>query len=337
MNLHSNVSIAIFLGLKLLLASCIVQAQGVGGSQFVGTARITLVPNIESQALDNQIEASFYLDAMYLEKFGVGFGYINQTLSFANDDEISNDIFHYSARYSAFPQFLPGKLSFVFGGYHQENNDYTVETTTTSASSSGGGPGSGSDSGSGRTSRSIIRNVSTLDVINPELQFLNYSKTFYLDLGYANSDYHSSEQELVDLEVEQWTATIGFALNQQYDWLQIRLYAIDLSNDMRSSGVDKTESAILSWTHWLRNKPARLESITLKALVGERIYAVDSEIRKVFNLADLQKGGLVFGTNWSLSESTRLYLYAGYEAYEDLADAEDYNSAFADAGISYRW
>lgn len=311
-----------------LLWVCSVQAQSPLSVQT--TARLTLFPSIGSETLDQQYEAGAFFDVAYLEKFGAGVGLVYQDQRYSNNDKISNQLYHYKLWYAAYPESLPGSLNFALSAYRQENSDYRIETTTTG---SGAGPGMGSR----RITSTVTRSSDSLDIINPEIFFLNYDKSLYFDIGYASSEYRSSEVDIGNLDVRQWTASGGFALNERYDWLQLRGYYIDLSNDQRSPGTDSTAAALLSWTHWLKSLPARLESITLKALFGRRIYAVDSEIRKVYNLSDVEKGNISFGSHWRFSEDTRLYLYLGYEAFEDLADEQDYNSVFVDMAISTRW
>lgn len=321
-------------GLQLFCPVLYAQSLDLRASTFV-----TFIPNANSAALDRQYELRAFFDASYLDKYGAGVGYIYQNQRYNNSDEIGNDLFHVDVWYSAYPELLPGRMTFMLGAYRQQDSDYQVETTTLSPSAGGPGPGSNMGNGmrSGRVSTSVTRSTDSLDVFNPEVSFLNYNKTFYLDLGYARSDYQSTAEEIGDLQVTQWSATTGFAFNERYDWLQARIYRIKLSNDVRSPGTDATNAAVLSWTHWLKSRPAKLESLTLKALLGKRIYAVDSEIRKVYNLTDLEKGSIIVGTNWAISEATKLYVYGGYETFEDLADEEDYNSAFIDLGLSIRW
>ncbi|MDQ7057061.1 MAG: hypothetical protein Q9N62_00775 [Ghiorsea sp.] len=128
----------------------------------------------------------------------------------------------------------------------------------------------------------------------PQLSFLNYQKTFYVDLGYAKSTYANG------LQVDQLTPTLGFAFNQGSDWLQTRSYLIQTSDAALAQGVSTTQAVEFKLTHW--TAPGSIFSqLFANVLLGERVFAVDGDAAAVYSLADAQQGGASFGLSWASS------------------------------------
>ena len=167
---------------------------------------------------------------------------------------------------------------------------------------------------------------------------MNYNKTLYLDLSYAASEYKTSDTTVGNLKVDQWSPAIGFGFNEQYDWLQFRLFYVDLSSDLRTPGTDNTLAASAGWTHWFKQPrflSAQKFNVTL--LLGERLYGVDSDARKIYNLTDMQTGSAILGIHWGKNDDVNIYVYSGYEKFRDIASNDNYNSLFIFTGISTLW
>lgn len=291
--------------------------------EFTGTANISFESYLKANTLHGMYEASAFIDTTVESNSGVGIGYIHQNQGLSNQDDIVNDILYINAWHNWFPESLPGKINFTLN--HYNGSDSSSQSNTT--------PG---NTNSRPVSVSSFRD--SLEIFNPVLSFINYSKTFYTDISFAQSKYTSTEISVNNLTVNQWSPAIGFSLNQQYDWIQLRAHSIDLSNDARTPGTSDTRAHSISWTHWYeKNQASKLSHTTVTLLNGERLYGVDHESRKIYNLTDMQTGSITFGATWKRNAQSDWYLYSGYEQYKDVANNEQYNSLFIYTGITNRW
>lgn len=296
-----------------------------------GSGQILLKNYTGSLQLDHFLGLGAFLSGDYLERGGFGVGYsVNHTnyksgLS-SGLQETNENILFLSGRANFHPDQLPGKLTLRMDGYL--GNDamrYQVSTPT---------PG---PMGGGSAQRSI-----TVDdeffVLNPILSFLNYGKTLYLDLGYAYSNYRSEDSSTDDIDISQWTPTVGIGFNRAYDWLQLRGYFIDLSSSNRVGDQDSTSALEAKWTHWFSaDAPLSLHSVRFTFIAGERIYAVDSDACSLCNVPDLQTGLVSFAAEWKLSEQNSVQLQVGYESYKDVVMNDRYTSTYLYGYLSRSW
>lgn len=223
--------------------------------------------------------------------FTVGYNYTVVRLKAPTDDIKQNNLF-LSGRLNFTPDALPGRLTGRLDVHFANNDDPTG-------------------------------NTDEVTVIAPQISFLSYDKNLYLDLGYARSNYQN------DLDLDQWTPTVGIGMNQGADWLQGRVYYIRSSNSARSQGKSQTTALEAKYTHYFGpNGPLALSNVQLGGLFGERIYAVDGDAGVLYNLADLQKGSLTFGGQWAFSESSHLLLMGGVEKYRNEIISDSYNNVF---------
>jgi hypothetical protein len=333
----------------LCLPGSLVHAEAVEPMQLETSAIVSFDSLAQSVALTGQYEVSLFLDVTYLENKGIGIGFIRQDQGQDNNDDIVNNIMHYNAWFSCYPEVLPGKVSFALNYYHGSESIHGVSGSGGSGANpgpgAGPGPGSGPAPGPGPGSSkpspatvTVTAFTDSLDIINPVLSFINYPKSLYLDIGYASSKYKASDTGVGDLTVSQWSPAVGFAFNDQYDWLQLRYYSIDLSNDTRTPGVNHTHAGSLSWSHWLKKDSNRIpDNVTVSVLTGKRLYAVDHDIRKVYNLTDMQTHSYIVGANWNIGVSSDVYIYTSYEQYKDVTNNDNYSSLFLYTGITTRW
>ena len=190
----------------------------------------------------------------------------------------------------------------------------------------------------GGTSQKTITVDDDFAVVNPMLSFLNYAKTFYADLGYAYSSYRSADSSIDDIDVVQWSPTLGLGFNRAYDWLQLRGYFIDLSSSNRVGAKDATSALEANWTHWFSaDALLNLHNVRLTVLTGERIYAVDSDACSLCNVPDQQTGLVSVTAEWKLSEKTHVLFQGGYESYESLLLNESYSSTYLYGYLSRIW
>lgn len=243
-----------------------------------------------------------FVSADYLDKFGFTLGYNRTQIDFkGNIKDIDQDTFYASARTFVTPSSLDGKLKLRLDFYNVDNNDPT-------------------------------RNTDEGRIVAPQISYTPFNKNWYVDLGYTHSNYSG------DLSLEQWTPTVAFALNNQYDWIQIRGYFIDSSNSARTQGEGNTEALEAKWTHYF--KPGAVFGVDrfyATGLIGNRMYAVDSDAASVYNLSDIQKGSLSLGAEWDLSDSWNVLFIAGAERYENQTINDSYENRYAYLNISKKW
>lgn len=190
----------------------------------------------------------------------------------------------------------------------------------------------------GGSSKKTVSLEDKILVMNPIVSFLNYAKSFYAGFGFAFSNYRSDVSGTDDIDIVQWTPTIGIGFNRAYDWLQLRAYLIGLSSSNRVADKDSTSALETKWIHWFSaDAPLNLHSARLTVLAGERIYAVDSDAYSLANVPDLQTGAISVGAEWKLSEPTSLLLQGGYEMYESLLLNDRYGSAYMYLYLSKNW
>jgi len=314
----------------LMIISGPLYAENENAWYMSASANINFSAFSKSENLDTQTELSFFIDADYLENYGLSAGLIYQNQGQNSFNDISNSIFFLGGRYHIYPESLPGKLSLSLDAYRESENT-TVKTTRTEAT----GPGPG-----GTPTMTITTELinDSMEIFNPAISFLNYAKTFYVDLGYTQSKYGSTDPAIGVLTVKQWTPTVGFSFNDQYDWLQFRYYIIDLSNDARSPGVTKTTAGEFKLTHWTKKKEnSSLDNVQFILLTGKRLFAVDRDARKVYNLADMQTSTFSMGGNWKPASKNEFYIYAGVENYEDPFSNQNYSNIFLYSGYKKYW
>ncbi len=254
-----------------------------------------------SSQRQSMVNGGILIHADHLDTSGLSVGVNATKLSFRGGKALNQQSYFVSARHKLFFDALPGPLTLSLSGHWINNNDVTTNTD----------------------------NVS---VIAPQLSWINYAKTWYLDLGYARSRYNNN------LHVDQYTPTLGLGFRQGADWLQLRGYLIHFSNPLRAQNKRQTSAADVKYSHWFSPgafyKP---ENMQLGGLFGERMYAVDNDAAAVYNLADIQQGSLSLAAQWRLSEASSLMLMLGNERYLDNTRAERYNNRFAWLNISQNW
>jgi hypothetical protein len=245
------------------------------------------------------ISGGIYIHANH-KNGGISLGYNRSRIDFKfGIGDIFQEDYYASGRLHFKPAVLEGELTTRFDFYRINNND----------------PGNYTDD--------II-------ILAPQISWINRSRTVYLDVGYARSIYRR------DLDVDQFTPTIGFAFNDGYDWIQLRTYLIKSSNSLRSQGKAETVAVDAKWTHYFgQDKPLGfLEYIRVSLLVGERVFAVDGDAVDVFNLSNTQKGTISLMTKWALTEKQKILLGMGLSRYKNGFINDTYTLPIGYAGYS---
>ena len=153
-----------------------------------------------SQQRDLLGDFGFFVRADYLERAGVTFGYNRTWLGGEGSGvDIEQDSIFMSGRWHLTPDWVEGRFTLRMDGHVVSNDDPLGATDD-------------------------------VRVFMPHVSFLNYSQTFYADLSYSKSSYGESLLTSDHLDVIQWAPTLGFGMNDQRDWLQLRAFVIEPSS-----------------------------------------------------------------------------------------------------------
>ena len=304
---------------QLIFASLIAwnpAAQGAEASA-ANTWALQLTPQFSyvgyggSPLRSDMLSSGVYIDAQYGERAEIVGGASYTRLNFKSGMAALNQAEEYlSGRLNLTPEWLPGRLSLRLDGHQINNNDSTNESDD-------------------------------VQVIAPQISFLNQAKSLYLDLGYAASFYGNSHSGNGSLTVQQWTPSFGFSFNQYYDWLQLRLYDVSVSNPARAMR-GHTDAVEIKLTHYFAAQALWLPQwLSVGGLAGNRMYAVDGDTAVVYNLADEQKGGGFVAAQWKLSEQYKATLSSGYDVYQtrDTGSGNRYTYSGANVylGVTAQW
>ncbi len=335
------------LNISIVLMALLFPGQVWSGGDWYSKAGVEALERTYSGSdyYDDLAGFGAYVSADYLEKtsFIVGYNYNKRQyksgLTGAPSD-MKESIVFLGASGNYYLDSLPGKLTLRLDGYvgQDKYNNFSVPAPM------GGG----------------TQNISIKDnftVLNPTVSFLNFAKTFYLDLGFAYSTYKSNDSannninithpkkniivggsSTDDITVTQWTPTIGFGFNRAVDWLQFRSYLIEYSSSNRVDFKDSAVSLETKWIHWFSSDPfLGMESASLILLAGERIYAVDSDSYSLYNFADMQNSSLAMNAKWKFANQLDFILQAGYENNEDIVENNNYSSSYLYGQLSRNW
>lgn len=250
------------------------------------------------------------LDFQYLERFGFAVGDTHLNLQYKyNIPDLHQDAVYFSIRDYLTPDSLPGILTLRLDSYRIVGNDPTHETDGTT-------------------------------VFSPVISFLDYTQSYYLDLGYAYSKYGNSSIGNADLTISQITPTIGFSFNEQRNWLNFRFYGIHSSNPVRSQNTTNTFGSEVTFTHYLiPNYFFTPNQIQLGAFLGKRMYAVDNTALIVYNLGDIQKNSVFAQARWNVTQHIDLILNGGNLHFNTLFNNASYSYKlnYIYAGLNFRF
>jgi hypothetical protein len=271
---------------------------------FKATPQLTYGTYRSAPTRDRMTSYGVFADGQYFDQGGVSAGVSHSDLTFKNGaTTLRQDNYFLSGRMNFTPDTVPGSVTVRADGHYVKNNDATNET-------------------------------SNVRVFAPQVSFLSYDKTHYFDLGYARSGYGESTVGNGSLAVDQWTPTAGFALNEGVDWVQLRLYNIRAKNAVTTSSTDSLEA---KRTQYPMVGPWSPQQVQLGALMGKRRFAVDADSASVYNLADMQRGGVSAGAQWQIAPDARVLLSGGYDRYETQGGGTGYSGTYIYTGLTTQW
>ena len=319
-------SITLSFAVLLSLASTPIRAENFSW-QTKGTAQTYVQFYGGSAEREGAFNAGGYLSADYLDSTNVSFGYNYTFVDFTNNAELNEHLFYLSGRRHLFLDMLPGKLTVRLDIYAGQD---TLSYRLGSAPSHRGSRMSGSVSGSTTT----VEEDTDISAYQPQVEFINYSKTFYADIGYAHSEYES----ITTIEADQVTPTVGFGWNESYDWLQLRGYFIKVDNAGTAYDDDQFDSLEAVYTHWFTDKGGpQMEFVRFSVLTGERVLAVDPDAAAIYSTADKQTSALSASIQWKTSQTIKVLALASYGQNKNDAINDEYNSVMFYINLQKQW
>jgi len=155
-------------------------------------------------------------------------------------------------------------------------------------------------------------------VVAPLISYTHYDNSLYVDLGYAISDYQTNTLVPDPLRIEQWTPTLGIALNSSAThWLRFRGYFIHSSNLQRTHQINQTNALETKYLYYPLSSH-KIIPVYLDATIvtGKRMYAVDRDTASISNLADLETGAASLSALWRISKYFGFMISASHSQFK---------------------
>jgi hypothetical protein len=320
--------------LCFMLNLVIVSPANAVDSWSIGvTPQVLMTQYSDSTLRDTMLAYGLYAKADYLEKGAITAGYNFTTVEGkAGNPNIDESSWYLSGRFVRFSDSLAGKLGFRLDGY--------AITDQTKIKSTEIGTGMGRRPGDTVTTTKTLSD--DINVVYGQLDYMNYADKFYADIGYALSDYNY-EQSVdfytpQDNKVYQFTIAAGLAINNRYDWLQTRIYFINLDHGNNTDGVKQSNAAEFKWLHWFKpNALLNTHSSVIKLLAGKRLFPVDPDSAATYSIADLQTSSVSVGLDWKVGEQNKFLLLVGYDRYENLVINDKYSTRYLFGSLTLNW
>ena len=292
-----------------LLFLSLVKGNAVAGEHWYMSATLNGMAGSYSgsEERDNLYSGSFWLNADYLDTFSMAFAYTGFNINFKDTGNgpfsLKQDGYAGRLQIHSFSDSLRGRMTYQLVMHGISNNDPTGATDN-------------------------------VTVIAPKIAYTNYSKTLYLDLEYAWSDYANNN----GLTMQQLTPTFGFGFNDGFDFIRLRGYFISSSDSQLTQGKDAYSAASVRWTHWFGPGGfIGMDNFFVDVLGGQRIYAVDNDVFSVYNLADVQQSSALLGLSWRPSEDIDITAVGGVENYENRLISNTYSQPYIYLSLTAHW
>lgn len=280
----------------------------------------------------------------YLDSGEIGFGYRNkQNIGKAAQTDVSENIVFINGQYFYYPESLPGKVVFEGDLFYIKGSNFIRLTdpnpNPNPAISAMANQKVNPMANLGKFGNvTLINSTNDIVVVYPQISYINYKNTFYVDLGYAASRYQYNDSLADNVGVDQWTATVGFSWNNQFDWLQTRVYTMQLSNGKQTGGETSGEALEMKWTHWLGADTGHgIDNITTSVMGGGRFFAVDPDSHVIFSISDQQTASVSLTAQWKMSGRSKFMAVVGLDAYDDVAIQNQYTSGYTYINLTHQW
>jgi len=321
----------------ILLSITISSVQAVYAEEELWQFNHTLETNLQTYngAADRKDShsAGYYISADYLDTGNLAFSYNNTSVNLGNNSYITENLYFLSGEYHQYPDSLPGKLSLRFDSYFGKDTlEYSISAPPPTTPGPGQGPGYGKINNH-RAASDTVKESIDINTYYFQCAFINYKKTFYTDIGYAFTEYSATSNTVV----KQITPSVGFGWNDSYDWIQLRVYFIELQKDTSAFNEDKFESLETKYTHWLPDKASsKLEFIRFTLLSGKRVLAVDPDTTTIYSITDLHKTSFSSSLQWKTTKNRKIQAAIQYDQYHNSILADNYDSYLFYINLQFR-
>jgi hypothetical protein len=288
----------LYLAITLPFISCNAQAD----SWYANTSASFTQGSYSGSALRKQLsEAGLTVGADYLEQGGMTLGLSKTQISMKGGSSTNQNNLLLSGRLHYWLDAIPGKLTLRVDTYRITNNDTTGDTNNVTA-------------------------------LAPQVSWLSNDAMLYADLGYAASRYQNQ------LNANQFTPSVGFALNDGSEWVQLRAYLISGLNPARAANRTSTQAVDAKLTHFFTSQSHLVpSSLTLGIASGDRIYAVDMDAQSVANLSEIHKGAASLALAWHVTKTSDLLLVLGQNRFQNPTLNNNYKLNVGYASLSTNW
>ncbi len=152
---------------------------------------------------------------------------------------------------------------------------------------------------------------------------------------FLDAAFHRTTQTTT-LKVYQWTPTLGFGVNDNYDWFTLSATRITLRESLASTPTGPLTSYKAAWKHFFLPGPLlKPASLGLSIQGGRQKYAVDPEASYIVNHGDTQKGGWLASATWK-SGAWTLGLYGGASRWTS-DPGQNYTTTALSTTLSLSW
>ncbi len=239
--------------------------------------------------------------ADYLEQYGYGLGYEYSGISFQSGTIVNQHKLNASLWTMFSPDFISGRGTIIADAQLLNNND--------------------NSQGTDRVSNLIV----SARYVTPENQF-SIMPTISLS-QYPNQ-----------VDVKQSELEIGFAFNQQWDWLSAKSITIQLP-DKTITGQQEYSAFNLSLTHYLKpsNTKRHLQSVTGHISFGERFYYVNTVTKGIYNLNETIDFSTGIDFNYRLNKQDQFLFGVGVEGYKIVASGDRYQLGYLYGRYQMNW
>jgi hypothetical protein len=162
-------------------------------------------------------------------------------------------------------------------------------------------------------------NSDGVTAVVPQLSWVSFDRPLTFDLSYAQSRYPNTRT------IHQISPSVGFGLNNNQNWFQIRGYLIHNLEPGVSMGMTSSHATDFRLIQLFQSpSPWVPQSVTLGLERGKKIYFVDAVTQTVHNVPMRNDGGESIAAIWNLGQKTQLklqfqqtcYFSNGYTAHD---------------------
>ena len=162
-------------------------------------------------------------------------------------------------------------------------------------------------------------NSDGVTAVVPQLSWVSFDRPLTFDLSYAQSRYPNTRT------IHQISPGVGFGLNNNQNWFQIRGYLIHNLEPGVSMGMTSSHATDFRLIQLFQSpSPWVPQSVTLGLERGKKIYFVDAVTQTVHNVPMRNDGGESIAAIWNLGQKTQLklqfqqtcYFSNGYTAHD---------------------